>query len=310
MADSPELVAAQEAFRDELVAQRLLIPTGVPGVYGRSHIFEDIIERFDDLITASARGDGAQRVRFPPVLNRTVFEKSDYLQSMPQLAGAILTFKGSPDQHEKLLGLLHDGQDWSECLDQTDVVMTPAACYPLYPTIAAEGPLGPEGRLMDVYSYCFRHEPSPDPARMQIFRMREFVRLAPDPEQVVVWRDLWQERGLKLLKDLGLDGSTAPANDPFFGRGGRLLAINQRDQKLKFELVYPITSAEKPTALMSFNYHQDHFGTLYGLQSQQGAPAHTACVGFGMERIALALLKTHGLDPEKWPAAVRQKLWP
>ena len=30
---------------------------------------------------------------------------------------------------------------------------------------------------MDVFSYCFRHEPSVDPARMQMFRMREFVRI-------------------------------------------------------------------------------------------------------------------------------------
>jgi hypothetical protein len=38
--------------------------------------------------------------------------------------------------------------------------------------------------------------------------------------------------------------------------------------------------------------------------------SHTACVGFGMERIALALFKHLGCDPATWPAAPPAKLWP
>jgi len=40
-----------------------------------------------------------------------------------------------------------------------------------------------------------------------------------------------------------------------------------------------------------------------------GATAHTACLGFGHERIVLALLQRHGLDPDGWPASVRAQLW-
>ena len=99
------------------------------------------------------------------------------------------------------------------------------------------------------------------------------------------------------------------ANDPFFGRAGRMLANNQRDQRLKFELLVPIESEEKPTACLSFNYHQDHFGTLWGIAQHDGEVAHTACVGFGMERVALALFKHHGFDVDKWPSPVRKALW-
>ena len=42
-----------------------------------------------------------------------------------------------------------------------------------------------------------------------------------------------------------------------------MLANNQRDQGLKFELLVPVNSAEKPTACLSFNYHQDHFGSTW-----------------------------------------------
>jgi seryl-tRNA synthetase len=89
-----------------------------------------------------------------------------------------------------------------------------------------------------------------------------------------------------------------------------MLAANQREQELKFEIVCPITSTEKPTAIMSFNWHQEHFATTFGINTADGKTAQTACLGFGMERIILAMLKTHGLNPAEWPSAVREKLWP
>jgi seryl-tRNA synthetase len=59
---------------------------------------------------------------------------------------------------------------------------------------------------------------------------------------------------------------------------------------------------------MSFNYHQDHFGTIWGLQTDAREVAHTACVAFGIDRLGLALFATHGLDLHKWPASTRKIL--
>jgi hypothetical protein len=59
----------------------------------------------------------------------------------------------------------------------------------------------------------------------------------------------------------------------------------------------------------SFNYHQEHFGKIFDIKTQDGAVAQTACLGFGMERVVMALFKTHGCVPPEWPAAVRAKLW-
>jgi seryl-tRNA synthetase len=138
--------------------------------------------------------------------------------------------------------------------------------------------------------------------------MREFVRIAT-ADEVVQWRDAWIERGRRMLEDVGLFVISDVANDPFFGRGGRMLAISQREQRLKLELLVSICSDENPTAVMSCNYHQEHFGHIFGINDESGNCAETACVGFGMERIALALFHTHGLDPNRWPAGVRGKLW-
>jgi hypothetical protein len=34
-------------FFDGLVSAGLIVPVGVPGVFGRNHVFEDVLARFD-----------------------------------------------------------------------------------------------------------------------------------------------------------------------------------------------------------------------------------------------------------------------
>jgi len=115
-------------------------------------------------------------------------------------------------------------------------------------------------------------------------------------------------RAQAIARDLGLSFKVDYASDPFFGRVGQMKAISQKQQSLKFELLVPLRSAEQPTACMSFNYHRDHFGTTWGIIDANGAPAHTGCVAFGMDRLAVAMFHTHDTDPAKWPDKVREML--
>lgn len=299
----------QTSFLDRLFDAGLLIDTGVDGLYGRSGRFEDVIVAFERLIDRFGGADGAEAMRFPPGMNRAFFEKSGYMKSFPQLAGTVHSFCGNELDHMSLLKCMEVGEEgWTKDQKATDIVLTPAACYPLYPTVAKRGPVPAKGALYDLQSYCFRHEPSQDPARQQLFRMREYVCMGTE-KHVTDFRQSWMDRGVAMMKEVGLEVAIDVANDPFFGRAGKMLANNQRDQNLKFELLIPITSVAKPTACMSFNYHQDAFGTKWGLVMEDGSVAHTACVGFGLERIALALFHTHGLDVADWPESVRKTLW-
>ncbi|OEC99781.1 MULTISPECIES: amino acid--[acyl-carrier-protein] ligase [unclassified Rhizobium] len=298
----------QTSFLDRLFDSGLLIDTGVDGLYGRSGQFEDVISAFERLIDKFGGADGAEAIRFPPGMNRAFFETSGYMKSFPQLAGTVHSFCGNELDHMSLLKCMEVGDDWTKDQQATDIVLTPAACYPLYPTVAKRGAIPENGALYDLQSYCFRHEPSKDPARQQLFRMREYVCMGSE-KHVTDFRQSWMDRGVEMMKAVGLDVTIDVANDPFFGRAGKMLANNQRDQNLKFELLIPITSTAKPTACMSFNYHQDAFGTKWGLNFADGSVVHTACVGFGLERIALALFHTHGLDVKEWPESVRKALW-
>jgi seryl-tRNA synthetase len=301
-----ESVDAYSLYRDELVAAGLLIPGGVRGVYGRGGVFEDVINRFDALVTRSGRDLSPEVMRFPPIFNRAHYEKIDHIHNFPDLMGSVHTFTGGDREHRDMLGKFERKEDWSRELSAAQVMLTPAICYPLYPT-AAGTTLPQGGRRVDLQGFAFRHEPSDDPARMQIFRMHEYVRLGT-PAEALEHRNYWLRRGREILESVGLDVQPVVANDPFFGRGGKVQKVMQREQDLKYEFVIAICSAEKPTAIGSCNYHLDHFGVAFDIKSSDGAVAHSACVGFGLERVALALFKTHGLKPESWPREVRDVL--
>ena len=296
-----------EEFRARLLEDGVLVATGVDGVYGRSARYESIAEAIDSLVLRVGADQSATSLRFPPIMPWATFERNGYLESFPDQMGSIHTFRGDERLHAELLARTEAHQDRGPLLETTDMVLCPAVCHPLYPTMPGELPEG--GRRVEVYGYCFRHEPSTDPFRMQAFRQHDYVYLGT-PEGARAHRDAWIDRGLDTLRGLGLTMTSVVANDPFFGRPGKMLAANQRNEELKFELVTPTFEAGRATAISSSNCHLDHFGRPFGITTADGEVAHTACFGFGVDRITLALLDRHGLDPGRWPAEVRARLWP
>lgn len=282
----------------------LFRPMGADGVYARTALYEDIVERLGAAITR-LREPGTEVFRFPPVMSRRDLERHGYLKSFPNLIGCACSLHGSEAQIREAAARPAAG--WVDALKATELVLSPAACYPVYPIAAARGPVPEAGLVFDVAADCFRREPSPDLDRLQSFRMREYVCIGAEA-QVASFRTRWLARATELAEQLGLPCRVDQASDPFFGRVGQMMAVAQIQQALKFELLVPLHSDEKPTACMSFNYHRDHFGLTWDLVDAAGAPAHTGCVAFGMDRLAVALFWTHGLEPRGWPAATRQTL--
>ncbi len=290
----------QAAFLAELLAHGLPLEAGAPGVYGHGASFEDVRIALAGLLTRTAADLGAEILRFPPVLPRRQLESSGFLNSFPHLAGSIFAFDGDEADAAVQSERASRHEDWSDLQQMTELVLSPAACYPVYPAIAARGRLPEDGAFVNAGgSWVFRHEPSYDPARRQMFHQHELIRIG-EPEAVLTWRDEWAARGHALLSELGLPVTLDKTNDPFFGRGGRMLAANQRAQALKLELLVRIADPA-PTAVASFNHHQEHFGRIYRIELADGGTAHTSCVGFGHERIVLALAANPRPRPGRVP---------
>jgi seryl-tRNA synthetase len=301
--------AGERIFLEDLIRYGHFIPLGEPGIYGRGEIFEEVRNRFDDLVTRVGAGDYPERLRFPPVIPRRTLEKAGYLKSFPHLCGAVFSFAGNHSAAVDLAERADRGERWGMHLSMTDVALVPAACYPAYPAIALRGPLPKGGVTLDLGGcYVFRNEPSGDPARLQVFHQREMVRMG-EAEEVRDWREAWMSRARDMFDELGLAATLDVAADPFFGRGGKFLANAQREERLKFEFAARIASPE-PTAIASFNFHHEHFGSVFGIRLPDGRTANTACLGFGLERIILAMFRAHGMDICDWPPEVRSRLWP
>ncbi len=178
-----------EEFRRELLDAGLLQDGGVAGLYQRSFRYESIVRGLEGYISRAGNVEENRRLHFAPVMPQSTLVTSGYARSFPDLLGVISSFSGSERELPSLIARLAAGEDWTELLATTDVALCSAACHNIYPNFAHQT-VPSSGLLFEVQGTCFRHEPSVDPARMQSFRMHEFVYLGT-PEGALTHRQSW-----------------------------------------------------------------------------------------------------------------------
>ncbi|MBE7186400.1 MAG: hypothetical protein INR68_18570, partial [Methylobacterium mesophilicum] len=195
-----------------LAGDHLLVRTGVEGVYARTELHETLTGRLRAYI-ARWRPAGAETLAIPPLMSRSVVERSGYVTSFPNLLGCVCALHSADAQRVASADQGGPGANWTEGLRPTDFVLTPAACYPIYPLVAARGALPRGGLTFDVEADCFRNEASTSLSRLRSFRMREFVCLGAFSD-VAAFRDAWIARALDMAGELALPARVEPANDP------------------------------------------------------------------------------------------------
>src|ERR1700730_11016029 len=192
--NSPGSATAVNVPADPLssIAEGLFRSMGVDGVYARSALYAHVVERLETYITRQ-RDPQAEIMRFPPVMSRKQWERPGYLKSFPNLLGCVCALHGSEASIRSAVERHDNGGDWTTSATSSDLVLSPAACYPVYPMVAARGLLPAGGSQFDIEGDVFRHEPSRSLDRLQSFRMREFVRIGSPPE-IVEFRESWMAR--------------------------------------------------------------------------------------------------------------------
>jgi hypothetical protein len=84
-------------------------------------------------LISTHREPDTEILRFPPVMSRQQLEKSGYLRSFPHLLGCVSALHGGEADIRSAVGEFESGGNWAAALAPTDLVLTPAACYPVYP---------------------------------------------------------------------------------------------------------------------------------------------------------------------------------
>lgn len=268
-----------------MIPDGALTRTPAAGVCLSSAGFESIVRGLASALAVLA-SDEVVQLRTPPVIAREIIEKAGYDKTFPHLLGRVFARADSGVTAE------------------SDLVLLPAGCYCVYPLYTGVR-LGAAVEL-SVEATCFRQEEQAEAGRLRSFRMREFVRLGTT-DQCLAWRDDRLAAAGEWLADLGLEAESAVAADPFFGSGDRMLRMLQIERELKIELRVAVAPGQVQ-AVASANCHTDQFGRLFDIADAHGDVAHTACLAFGYERLALALIHRHGADQRRWPDRVRKIL--
>lgn len=254
-----------------------------------------LADRLDRRFLALASRWDAEELRFPTFIAAAELERIDWFRSFPHLA----TFPVSLAPDEPNLDRftagdpLVDGAVQLADLAPVRDVCTPAACYHLYAHHRGADFDGP--RWFTTKATCFRREDHYEPLERQwSFTMREVVCMGTAgeaagflDEAAALVDELTTALGLELRWDL--------ATDPFFRPSANPQYLMQRIDPTKHELLF-----DDRLAIASRNLHHDHFGRAFSIE-RDGAPVHTACLAFGVERWLAAFVRQFGPDEAGWP---------
>ena len=219
----------------------------------------DVLDRIDARVRDVALSIGGHEMHYPVLIARDIVEQADYPRAFPHL-------------------LLSAAR--SECV-RTAWCLSPAVCYHTYAQFAGRVLDGPT--VITARGACFRAETVTEPGVRQIeFEMREIVFLGA-PASIDAAAEATKHTIETHARELGLDGSWQPAEDPFFLPVAKHKAVAQRLLKTKFEYQWPRAGG---LALTSINRHGAFFGQRFGIVTANGEPAHTICIAVGLDRWA------------------------
>jgi hypothetical protein len=239
---------------------------------------------------------GAEPQAHPPLIDIGVLAEIDYLSSFPHLATFAVCLDADEANLKEFVARGPVDADGAVRLARTAPVtqiLTPAACYPVYPHLRGEALAA--ARRLTVRATCFRREAHYEPLRRQwSFQMRELVCLGTRAE-VVSFLAAGRDAVDALCRTLDLPITWEAATDPFFEPARHPGHLAQRLRPTKHE-----ARLGGDLAIASVNLHEDHFGAAFGI-TRAGEAAVSGCVAFGVERWLYALTQRHGTDPAGWP---------
>lgn len=277
-----------------------------PGLFTAGPATARLTRALDELFQATATDAGAVDYAVPHLVSGATLERAGYPRSFPQHLTACGTV--GPDLQALDRFAAASGPEGRQAeLQVQDVYLAPAVCLHVFAMLADTTVTSPQ--LVTARGVCGRYEAGAGWSRQRrwSFSMREIVFVGR-PGEAEEFRETMVDTLAALASDLGLPCRVVAANDPFFTRDRPQMTRYQRAFEVKHELVARMAGGcDEPVAVASVNLHQQHFGDGFGIALPGGSPAHSVCVGFGLERWAEWVGGYLGGDPERWPPLLRYR---
>lgn len=256
----------------------------------------DVREALERRVRQWADAEAAEEMHYPPLIRVEDLQRFDYFTNFPHLGICACGLRGDRRQ------AYADDADTSarhaipaRDLADADFVLLPAACYNVYLSFQAQTLDGP--RAIGTVAQCYRNEDYVRGLeRLRGFTMREVVHIG-DGDSVQAFLTRMRGRIAAFAEAIGLPLTAQRASDPFFDKQSERALMAQLFPT-KEEFVYG-----DDLAIASVNYHRNFFGERCDIH-YGGAPAHTGCVAFGLERWLHALIACYGGDSAAIVAAI------
>lgn len=256
---------------------------------------------FESRFRRMAADFGAEENHYPVMVPSEVLAEVGYFGHFPQH----VTFCSHlPGDLPVLQAVARDAKESAAAprvaasLAEPQHVLTPAVCLPCYRQ--HRDAVLPGLRTLTMQNHVFRYEGTNfrPLQRGWDFTVRDIVFFGTY-EELSALRNEVMDRAIALCAELGLQATIELANDPFFLDTSRDKAVYQRMGEVKYELLFPLPNGGS-LAASSFNLHRDFYTSVYNTRLATGAPAESACMGFGLERWVCALLTQKGMGREGW----------
>ena len=300
-------------FREDphplLIEQGEIVEFG-RGRFGLGPKLMALTEFFEVRARQMAREFQAEPRSFPSLIGADVLDRCRYLKNFPSSLNLVCHLREDHSLLQEFARSVHwDGKQLvynPAASSGVECLLSPSVCFHWYMWLKDSRLAHP--RAITALGKCFRYESAnlTGLERLWDFSMREIVFIGP-AKYVLNQRTALVSLSAHLLDELGMAYEITTATDPFFVDSYAVQAAYQNGFELKHELLAPLPYSGRKLAVGSINYHQDFFGRSFAIETNDG-PAHTGCIGFGYERLALAFLAQHGVDEKNWPDAVRRHL--
>lgn len=280
------------------------------GIFTLGPLMSRLIDYFESKFLVLAESFDARPYRFPTLIPAKLLGRINYFKAFPHSLSFVTHLREDLDVIDQFAhSATCDEHGLNAPLDSfapIPALLSPAVCYHLYFSLA-DKPL-PGGQLAaTAVGHCYRYESTNliSLERLWNFSLREVIFVG-SKDFVLANRDEARVRMQDAFAEFGMAYRVESATDPFFVGEFRKQTAFQSAFQLKFEIRASLPFKDSTLAVGSYNYHQDFFGRNLNISLPDGSAAHTACVGFGLERMAYAFLAQFGFDRRNWPEAVRK----